>query len=99
MFPLAVSKNYQNQGIGKSLIDRGLEVLTNDHVELVFVLGYPQYYSRFGFNPAISSFQPPYEIKPEQYDAWMVKSLNNQISIKGKIICAESLSDPQYWQE
>ena len=100
--PLAVDKNYQNCGVGQSLIKKGLEILTNNGVEFAFVLGYPTYYSKGGFTPAIlAGFEPSYPIDPTQSDAWMIKRLNHNIDkpVKGRIICANSLQKPEFWQE
>ena len=50
--PLAVSKARQSSGIGSELTRRGLEICRRDRVPLVVVLGHPDYYPRFGFQPA-----------------------------------------------
>ena len=100
--PLAVVPDAQRQGIGGQLIEHGLQMLSQSGVALVFVLGYPQYYSRFGFKPAgILGFEAPYPIPDKHADAWMVRSLQPNIvgAIKGKIVCADALNKPEYWQE
>jgi predicted N-acetyltransferase YhbS len=97
--PLAVSPNYQNQGIGVKLIKHGCELLVEQNIEIVLVLGYPAYYSKFGFVP--TQLIAPYPIADKNKDAWMIKTLSANISgdIKGKVICAKELDKPQYWQE
>ncbi|NER84453.1 MAG: N-acetyltransferase, partial [Leptolyngbya sp. SIO1D8] len=50
--PLAIVPAFQKQGIGGQLIQTGLQLLSKAGVALVFVLGYPDYYSRHGFAPA-----------------------------------------------
>jgi putative acetyltransferase len=50
--PIAVLPNYQRQGIGSSLIQYSLKELTQLGFQAVVVLGYPEYYPRFGFIPA-----------------------------------------------
>jgi putative acetyltransferase len=50
--PLAVSAEFQRQGIGSKLVLRGLEVCREAMYDFVAVLGDPQYYGRFGFRPA-----------------------------------------------
>jgi len=50
--PLAVVPDCQRQGIGSRLVEHGLELLAERGIALVFVLGYPDYYRRFGFRPA-----------------------------------------------
>lgn len=50
--PLAVSPEYQNQGIGTALVRAGLELLEQAGANIIVVLGDPAYYSRFGFQAA-----------------------------------------------
>ena len=49
---MAVVPNRQRQGIGSQLIRRGLDVLRERHCPFVVVVGHPEYYPRFGFEPA-----------------------------------------------
>mgnify|MGYP001825604883 CR=1 FL=1 len=100
--PLAVSPDFQSQGIGGQLIREGLKQLASSGVELVFVLGYPDYYTRFGFQTAgIAEFEAPYPIPSEHADAWMVQELKPGFigRIKGRVQCSEVLDQPQHWQE
>ena len=48
--PVAVSPDYQRQGIGSLLIRRGLELLRGRHEAAIIVAGHPAYYPRFGFS-------------------------------------------------
>lgn len=50
--PVAVLPQYQQQGIGKLLIKRGLDEARTLSYESVIVLGHPEYYPKFGFAPA-----------------------------------------------
>jgi putative acetyltransferase len=50
--PLAVLPEFQRQGIGSELIERGLEACRNLKIDSVVVLGHPEFYGRFGFRPA-----------------------------------------------
>ena len=100
--PLAVVPEFQKQGIGSKLIESGLDILSKSGVDLVFVLGHPTYYPRCGFKPAGNlGFEPSYPILEKNADAWMVQELRPGIigNFSGKIICADSLDDPKYWQE
>lgn len=100
--PLAVLPDRQRQGVGGKLIEEGLIMLAARGVELVFVLGHPEYYPRHGFTPAIPlGFSPPYPIPEEIADAWMVQELKTGIigNTKGKILCAAALDRPEYWRE
>ncbi len=100
--PLAVAKEHQGRGIGGLLINEGLKQLTALGFELVFVLGHPDYYPKFGFKPAGKlGYESPYAIPIENANAWMVKELKGGIigSVQGKIQCAITLDEPRHWQE
>ncbi len=47
--PVAVSPAFQRRGIGMQLITRGIQVLKERGCSFVCVLGWPDYYNRFGF--------------------------------------------------
>ena len=49
---MAVRPEFQKQGIGSQLIERGLEQCRAAGQACVVVLGHPEYYPRFGFVPA-----------------------------------------------
>lgn len=57
--PLAVAPAMQRRGIGSALTRAGLDMFTRAGEALVFVLGDPAYYTRFGFVPA-DAFASPY---------------------------------------
>lgn len=100
--PLAIIPNYQKQGIGGKLIEKGLEILLKSGVDLVFVLGHPQYYPNHGFTPASKfGIKAPYPIPEEVADAWMVQALNPKVidTVSGKIICCDALNKPEHWRE
>lgn len=50
--PMAVLPDFQNRGIGSRLVRAGLEACRAQGHPVVFVLGHPAYYPRFGFQPA-----------------------------------------------
>jgi putative acetyltransferase len=50
--PMAVRPEYQRQGIGRRLIEEGLEECRKAGYDVVVVVGHPDYYPRFGFVPA-----------------------------------------------
>ncbi|NQU26077.1 MAG: N-acetyltransferase [Candidatus Nealsonbacteria bacterium] len=100
--PLAIVPAAQKQGIGGKLIQEGLQLLAKSGVDIVLVLGHPEYYPRYGFRPAERlGFEAPYPIPEEHADAWMVQELRpNRIgSIRGKVVCADTLSKPEHWRE
>lgn len=49
--PLAVLPDFQNQGIGGELIKEGLKACQKNGYDSVVVLGHPEYYPKFGFEP------------------------------------------------
>jgi len=49
--PMAVDPDHQRQGIGGALVRAGLDACRRGH-PIVFVLGHPDYYPRFGFESA-----------------------------------------------
>ncbi len=100
--PLAILPDIQKQGIGGKLIEQGLELLSRSGVDLVFVLGHPEYYPRYGFKPAGHlGFEAPYPIPDEHAGAWMVQALRSGVigTVSGKVICADTLNKPEHWSE
>ena len=100
--PLAIVPDAQQQGFGGKLIRQGLERLSRSKVDLVFVLGHPDYYPRFGFTPAGRlGFEAPYPIPEKHAGAWMVQALRPEVIgvVSGKVICADALNRPEHWRE
>lgn len=100
--PLAVLEALHGRGIGSALIRAGLRQLTEAGVDLVFVLGHPAYYPRFGFRPAGAlGLDAPYPIPERHADAWMVQALRPGIlgQVRGTVRCADVLNDPRHWRE
>lgn len=63
--PVAVFPNWQGEGIGPALIRNGIKACAAEGCGAVFVLGEPEYYSRFGFSvEAAKGFDTPY---PKEY--------------------------------
>jgi len=59
--PVAVLPPRQSQGIGASLIHSGLRIAESRRTDIVFVVGDPEFYQRFGFDAATAApFQSPY---------------------------------------
>jgi len=100
--PLAVLPDAQSRGIGGQLIREGLRRLSEAGVDLVFVLGHPGYYPRYGFQPAGTlGFEAPYPIPESATDAWMVREMHSGVigSVAGKVVCADALDHPEHWRE
>ncbi|RCS25161.1 N-acetyltransferase [Phyllobacterium salinisoli] len=59
--PVSVLPERQHSGIGSKLIREGLTRAERRGCRVVFVLGEPEYYKRFGFDPALATgFASPY---------------------------------------
>ncbi len=100
--PLAVVPDDQGRGVGGRLIEQGLQLLSESGVDLVFVLGHPQYYRLHGFEPAGRlGLAAPFPIPEEHADAWMVQALRAGVigSVRGTLVCADSLNRPEHWRE
>lgn len=100
--PLAVIPEFHSRGVGGKLIQEGLNMLSESGVELVFVLGHPGYYPRYGFKPAgILGFEAPYPIPEKDAGAWMTQELRPGMieKVNGKVICADAMDRPEYWRE
>ena len=50
--PMVVLPERQREGIGTRLVTEGLNLLQKKACPYVIVLGHPEYYPRFGFEPA-----------------------------------------------
>ena len=66
--PMAVAPRLQNKGIGSQLIKTGLSHCIDAHCDAVVVLGYPDYYCRFGFVPAVKyGISSEYDVPDEVF--------------------------------
>ena len=96
--PLGVKPEYQKHRIGSKLIESGMERLSEEGVNVLFVYGDPKYYGKFGFKAdAASRYLPPYEL--QYLFGWQAIVLNEVGFAKSnvKISCVASLSDPELW--
>ncbi len=100
--PLAVVPAAQGRGIGGKLIEAGLARLREAGVTLVFVLGDPGYYNRYGFTPAgQQGLTAPYPIPEAHAEAWMVQALRDGVlgEVQGSVTCCDALMQPELWRE
>ena len=76
--PMAVLPNRQRQGIGSGLVRKGLEILRGRGCPFVIVIGHPDYYPRFGFEPASNyAIKSQWEGIPDQ--AFMILVFDRKI--------------------
>lgn len=75
--PLAVHPDAQGQGVGSALVRETLRIADMAGEPAVIVLGHPDYYARFGFEPA-SAFGISYAALDRQPDKrpFMVRRLH-----------------------
>ena len=73
--PIAVEPPQQRRGVGSALVRAGLTACWELHHGVVFVLGHPGYYARFGFAPA-HRFQVRWEHLDGPSDAFMLIELS-----------------------
>jgi len=66
--PMAVRPEYQRRGLGKMLVREGIGTLKRRQCPFVIVLGHPDYYPRFGFQPASRiGIHCPWEVPDEAF--------------------------------
>lgn len=73
--PISVSVAHQRAGIGSTMIRHCLKVLEAEDFDLVFVLGPPAYYTRFGFDPKLAKRVAA----PYAGDAFMALALSSSV--------------------
>ena len=72
--PVAVAPECQRQGVGSLLIKNGIARLADTGCPFIVVLGHPEYYPRFGFEPTkLHGIRSEWEV-PEE--AFMIMVLN-----------------------
>ena len=68
--PMAVAPERQRQGIGTQLAENGLEACRQLGHSIVVLVGHPEYYPRFGFEPARAyDLELPFAVPDEAFMA------------------------------
>lgn len=72
--PVSVLPKFQQQGIGKALIEEAIQVANEAGHESIIVLGHPSYYPKFGFKKASNwHIQAPFEVPDDAFMALELK--------------------------
>jgi putative acetyltransferase len=90
--PVAVLPDKQRNGIGKALINESLKLADQRGHGLVIVLGHPEYYPKFGFEPASKfGMNSPFDA-PD--DVFMAKPLSKyNPAICGDVVYHEAFAE------
>ena len=82
--PLSVLPDYQNKGIGLSLIATGHDIARKLGYEYSVVLGHPKYYPKAGYIPASKyGIKAPFEVEDENFMA--INLAGGQYKLNGVI--------------
>ena len=96
--PVAVGTRHQGKGVGKALINYGLNELKNRSVAVAITYGDPAFYSKVGFEPVPESvIKAPLKLSiPE---GWLGQSLTEEPLpiINDRPTCVKEFNDPVYW--
>jgi len=71
--PMSVTPALQKRGVGSLLVTEGLKRCLAQGYDAAVVLGYPEYYPRFGFSPAITYNIRSEYVVPEE--VFMIREL------------------------
>ncbi|MBT5027518.1 MAG: N-acetyltransferase [Nitrospinaceae bacterium] len=96
--PVAISTQYQNQGLGQKLIKFGINQMKNNDVDLIFTYGDPHYYSKVGFIHITEEIAKA-PLKMTFPEGWLAQSLTSDKiePIKGNSTCVKALMKQKYW--
>ena len=86
--PIAVDPPYQGCGIGSALVRAGIEAMRELGYGLLFLVGSPRYYPRFGFQPAQPlGFSSDYVEPGGPHEHFMVAQLDERApgSVSGHV--------------
>lgn len=78
--PLGILPEYQKQGIGKKLIEKGHQIAKELGYHYAVVLGSETYYSKRGYSPAINyGIKAPFEVPNENFMAIRLNNTDKEI--------------------
>ncbi len=88
--PLAVTPEHQRSGVGRALVEAGIDRMRAADMAKMLVFGDPAYYGRFGFQ-AGGPVAPPYPLPPDWLAGWQTLALDADAFVTG------TLSPPAPW--
>ena len=95
--PLGVAPARQGRGVGSALVRAGVTRMEAAGISCVYVLGDPNYYSRFGFEQE-SDVAPPYALPEEWRSAWQSLSVDlPKRPLRGPLSLPEPWLQPALW--
>ena len=96
--PVAVHTDHQNKGVGKKLIEFGLNELKQKGVEYVFTYGDPKFYGKVGF-ALIDETKVKAPFTLTYPEGWLAQSfISDDIDIfSAHSSCVQALSNAEYW--
>lgn len=96
--PLCAAPSVQKQGIGTALVRTGFQLLKDDFgISMVYVLGDPDYYGRFGF-ASDTDVAPPYPLPEEYLGAWQSLCLADERPVlTGKLLVPPPWQQEKLW--
>ena len=96
--PLGVMPDYQHRRIGTQLVERGIQLVSSQQADVLFVYGDPKYYGKFGFSTdAAECYVLPYQL---QYPfGWQAVSLNDAEvrTTSANLVVVTALNNPELW--
>lgn len=82
--PISVLPEFQNQGIGKALINQAHKIANDLKFNCIVLLGEPEYYGKFGYQTAQNfHITAPFDVPSEYYQ---VLFLTDKTDICGTVI-------------
>ena len=82
--PMAVLPEFQKQGIGSLLVKEGIKQVQEKGYRLIIVLGHPEYYPKFGFEPASKyGLKSEYEVPDKVF---MALIFDKNLKFENKLI-------------
>ena len=71
---MAVHPDYQRMGIGKLLTEQGIKICQEKGYTSIIVVGHPEYYPKFGFEPAKKwGLKCPFKVPDDVFMAVEIK--------------------------